>query len=355
VAPEVLFGRDYPYYSSFSDTLLQHSRENALSLIRSQKLGPDSLVVELASNDGYLLKNFKEQGVPVLGIDPAEGPAHEAEKIGIPTMCEFFGIDLANQLRSAGIRADVVIGNNVLAHVADLNGFVAGIAALLTEEGTAVIEAPYLKDLIDHCEFDTIYHEHHCYFSVSAVDKLFARHGLTLTEVEHHSIHGGTLRYFAKRHGKRGESVHSYLESEAKAGLTAPAYYRDFAGRVCSIKEELTRMVMEFKRAGKSVAGYAASAKGDVLLNYAGLDDSMIDFVVDRNIHKQNRYMPGLRIPIRAPAALVEEMPDYVLILAWNFKDEILRQQDEYTQRGGQWIVPIPYPAVLGSEGATIR
>ena len=347
VPPETLYGRDYPYYSSVSDYLLQHSRANALSLIESRGLGEQSLVVELASNDGYLLKNFTERRIPVLGIDPAAGPAKVADDAGIPTLCEYFGIDLARRLRSEGVAADVIIGNNVMGHVADLNGFVAGMAHLLRDDGVVVIESPYVRDLIDGCEFDTIYHEHHCYFSVSSVRSLFARHGLTLSDVQHYPIHGGSLRYFGTKTGAVSDNVRRYLEEEEAAGLTRFDYYRDFADRVEGVKARLMTLLRDLKGTGKTIAAYGAAAKGATLLNVTGADDRLIDFVVDRSKHKQGLFMPGVRIPIREPEELVSQMPDYALILAWNFKDEIMRQQAEYARRGGKWIVPIPEPAII--------
>ncbi|HEX5368935.1 MAG TPA: class I SAM-dependent methyltransferase [Dehalococcoidia bacterium] len=352
VPPQVLFGEDYPYYSSFSDELLRHSRENVLQLIEARGLGPESLVVELASNDGYLLKNFAEHGIPVLGIDPAPGPVKAALAAGIPTMCEFFGSEMAQDLKRDGVKADVIIGNNVLAHVADLNGFVAGIATLLAPDGVVVIEAPYLRDLIDRCEFDTIYHEHHCYFSVSSVVPLFKRHGLTLNNVEHLPIHGGSLRYFASFNPETGPNVTRYLEDEKAAGMTSYEYYHDFAERASRVKQRLIALLEDLKRNGKRIAAYGAAAKGATLLNFTGADDNLIDFVVDRNVHKQGLFMPGVRIPIRDPEELVSQMPDYALILAWNFKDEIMRQQEAYERLGGKWIVPIPQPSIVTTEKA---
>jgi SAM-dependent methyltransferase len=347
VSPEIIFGRDYPYYSSFSDALLMHSRENALSLIESRGLSSDSLVVELASNDGYLLHNFVEMGVPVLGIDPADGPAQAAEAAGVPTLREFFGVDLAERLRAEGKTADVIIANNVLAHVPDLNGFVEGIRILLAENGLAVIEAPYLRDLVESCEFDTIYHEHLCYFSVTALNALFSRHGLHLNHVQHLSLHGGSLRLFVGHHDEADASVAEYLENEKAAGMADFDYYRDFATSVNGVRDGLLELLDEARSADKRVAAYGAAAKGCVLLNFAGVGSDRIDFVADRNVHKQGMYMPGVRIPVRAPEALLDEMPDYVLLLAWNFKDEIMCQQSEYVRRGGKFIVPIPTPEVV--------
>lgn len=347
VSPEVIFGRDYPYYSSFSDALLQHSRENALSLIESRELTAGSLVVELASNDGYLLRNFVEKGVPVLGIDPADGPSRAAEEAGVPTLCAFFGADLASRLRGEGKVADVIIANNVLAHVADLNGFVEGIAVLLKDDGVAVIEAPYVRDLVESCEFDTIYHEHLCYFSVTALSALFERHGLHLNDVTHHEIHGGSLRLYVGHRSETSAAVAECLSAEKAAGIDDFAYYRDFAARVNGVREGLRDLLASAAIADKRVAAYGAAAKGCVLLNYAGVGSERIDFVADRNVHKQGMYMPGVRIPVREPEALLSEMPDYVLLLAWNFKDEIMRQQGEYVKRGGRFIVPIPSPEVV--------
>ena len=342
VPPDVLFCDNYPYYSSFSPALLQHSKDNVLELIEERKLSNRSFVVELASNDGYLLKNYAEKGIPCLGIDPAEGPARAAEANGVPTRVDFFTANLAEELVAAHGRADIIHANNVLAHVADTNGFVKGIASLIKKEGVAVIEVPYVKDLIEHCEFDTIYHEHLCYFSVTALDNLFKRHGLYLNRVKRLSIHGGSLRLYLEPHEQRDESVLTLLENEQREGVDRLAYYQDFALRVAQLKESLTAKLKELKAKDKTIAAYGAAAKGSTLINYAGIGKEVIDFVVDRNLHKHGLYMPGQHIPIHGPEMLMEQRPDYVLMLAWNFAEEIMNQQQDYLSSGGHFIIPVP-------------
>ena len=347
VNPDELFCDEYPYYSSFSDYLLEHSRDNAFDLITRRKLDSGSFVVELASNDGYLLKNYVEKGIPVLGIDPADGPAAAAEKIGVPTLNTFFTKDLAQQLVAEGKQADVIHGNNVLAHVADTNGFVSGMADLLKDNGVIVIEAPYAKDLIDHCEFDTIYHEHLCYFSVTALDNLFRQHSLYLNEIKHLPIHGGSLRLYVEKHENVGASVKELLKVEHAEKVDQIDFYRDFSTRVESVKEALLKLLTDLKAQGKTIAAYGAAAKGSTLINYVGIGTDIVDFVVDRNVHKQGRFMPGQHIPIFGAEKIMEERPDYVLILPWNVTDEILKQQQEYRDQGGKFIVPIPEPKII--------
>jgi SAM-dependent methyltransferase len=347
VPPEKLFGADYPYFSSFTDTLLRHSEANVKERIAERKLGSGSLVVELASNDGYLLQYYKAAGVPVLGIDPAPGPVAAARAKGIDTLEAFFGIGFAQQLAAEGRQADVIHANNVLAHVADTNGFVQGIATLLKDDGVAVIECPYVKDLIDHGEFDTIYHEHLCYFSVTALRALFDRHGLYITRVVPLAIHGGSLRVFVEKQDRPEPSVREYINSEQRLGMDRLDYYADFSNRVTQIRTELTELLRGLKERKARIVGYGAAAKGTIMLNYVGIGQETLDFVADRNTHKQGRYIPGVRLPIAAPERVLAEQPDYVLILPWNFKDEIMAQQAEYRRRGGKFIVPVPHPIII--------
>lgn len=347
VPPEELFAADYPYFSSFTDALVRHAAANVAARIGERGLGPQSLVVELASNDGYLLQHYKAAGVPVLGIDPAPGPVAAARAKGIETICDFFGLDLARRLTADGRRADVVHANNVLAHVADTNGFVAGIATILKPDGVAVIEAPYVRDLIDHGEFDTIYHEHLCYFSATALVPLLRRHGLSLNRVERLAIHGGSLRLFIEPRARVEASVQDLLAEERRLGLDRLDYYAGFAGRVEAIKARLGALLHRLKAEGARLAGYGAAAKGTILLNYVGIGADLLDYVVDRNTHKQGKWVPGVRLPIRDPAEVLASRPDYLLILPWNIKDEIMAQQAEYRRRGGRFIVPIPEPVIL--------
>lgn len=344
VPPEVLF-REYAYLSSFSDTVVQNAEGIVRRLIGLEGLGSESLAVEIASNDGYLLQHYHHKGIPVLGIEPAANIARVArDERGIPTVCEFFGAELAAELVAGGRAADVVHGNNVLAHVADLNGVVRGIATVLKPRGVAVIEVPYVKDLIDHCEFDTIYHEHLCYFSLTALDRLFRRHGLVIRDVERIPIHGGTLRIFASRAewAIPGEAVKSLLAEEAAWGVDREEFYRGFGAKVERLRASLLELLGGLKAQGRRIAAYGASAKGSTLLNFFGIGADTLEFVVDRSTVKQGRYTPGTHLPILAPERVLELRPDYLLLLTWNFADEILAQQQAFRDQGGRFIIPIP-------------
>ena len=349
VPPEILFGT-YAYFSSFSDTMLRHAATLAERLTARRQLGADSLVVELASNDGYLLQYYQQAGIPVLGIEPAANIAQVANERGIPTLCEFFGQAVAQRLRDEGRRADVIHANNVLAHVADLNGVVAGIALLLKDEGVAVIESPYVKEMLDQTEFDTIYHEHLCYYSLTALDRLFRRHGLIIHDVERLPIHGGSLRIFAglaTAHPPISPTAADLLRAEQGWGVDRFATYQGFGQQVEQLKGQLIQLLTDLKHAGHRLAAYGAAAKGSTLLNYCGIGAETLDFVVDRSTYKQGHYMPGMHLPIYAPSKLLEMMPDYVLLLTWNFADEIMAQQAAYRRRGGKFIVPVPVPRVV--------
>ena len=324
--------------------MLKHAKEAASRYIDEFSLNGNSLVVEIASNDGYLLKNFKEGSVPCLGIEPARNIAKVAQEKGIETLVEFFGEELAKRLRSEGRQADLILGNNVFAHAPHPNDFVAGLGQLLKPNGRVILEFPYAADFVEHTEFDTIYHEHVFYFSLTALEPLLARHGLSIFRVERIPIHGGSLRLFACRAGGFATegSVSELRAEEKKGGLTSSGYYQKFADRVFDLKRSLLELLGALKREGKSIAAYGAAAKGNTLLNFFGVGKETLQFVADRSTYKQGRLTPGRHLPIVAPQRLLETMPDYTLLLTWNFADEILEQQKEYRAKGGKFIVPIP-------------
>jgi SAM-dependent methyltransferase len=345
VAPQELFG-NYVYFSSYSDDWLAHAKEYCDMARRRFALDAQSLVVELASNDGYLLKNFINMGVPVLGIDPSDTVAAAAEKIGVPTLVEFFGESVAKDLVADGRQADLIVGNNVLAHVPLLNDFVAGIALLLKPTGTATIEFPHLLELIEHVEFDTIYHEHYSYFSLHAIEQVFSRHGLRIYDVEQLPTHGGSLRIFAS-HSNRSDLEDSALlrglrAEESAAGLTDLATYLRFAESVENCRRSLLAFLAGAKRDGKTVAAYGAAAKGNTLLNFCGVTPADISQVADRNPHKQSKFLPGTHIPVVSPETLLRSRPDYVLILPWNLQEEIRLQLRGINEWGGRFVTPVP-------------
>ena len=348
VPSELLYGADYPYFSSLWDTLVQHYGQSARQLIGQRGLGPDNLVVELGSNDGYMLKVFAQAGVKVLGIDPAEGPASTARASGIPTVCEFFSSGLASRLRQEGTRADVITANHLLNLVPDPGDVVEGMSLLLKDDGVAVIETHYAVDLIERCEYDMIYHSNLNHFTLASLEKLFGAHDLSVNDIELVPTFGGSLRVFVERRRRPKESVLRLREFEKGKGVTGLAYYRGFADRARRSSQRLKEMMTALKKGGSRLALYGAGGgMATTLLHYAGIDRTLVYFAVDANPHKQGRYLADIRIPIHAPEHLLTEMPDYVLLLAWNYADEVLSCQQEYCHRGGRFIVPIPEPRVM--------
>jgi len=349
-APEAIF-TDYAYFSSYSDTWVEHARRYALAMRERFGIGTRHRVVEIASNDGYLLRHFRDAGVPVLGIEPAANVAAVAEQAGIPTRVQFFGTATARELQREGLAADLLVANNVLAHTPHLNDFVAAIAIALRPGGRATLEFPHLVRLLAENQFDTIYHEHFSYFSFSTVRQVFARHGLELFDVEELPTHGGSLRIYARRAAESappvGPAVADLLRREEAFGIRDLATYLGFGERVRETKRQLLTFLIDARRAGKTIAGYGAPAKGNTLLNYCGVRTDFLDYTVDRSPHKQGRFLPGTRIPIHAPEKLRETRPDYVLILPWNLSQEVMQQMAHVREWGGRFVVAIPETRLL--------
>ena len=345
---DALFDDDYPYFSSYSETLVEHAGRYVADLVARRNLGPGSLVVEVASNDGYLLTQLLEREIPVIGVEPTPGPAAAAVARGVPTVQAFFGRDVARRLVAEHGRADVVIANNVMAHVPDLDDFVGGLALLVAQDGVVTVENPGVGALLDACAFDTIYHEHYCYFSCLSVRALVARHGLSLIDVEvFPELHGGTLRWHLAQQGEPSAAVGRQLAKEREQGLDRLATYEGFGARVTDLKHGLRDELIKRRAAGQTIAAYGAAAKGATLLGASGIDSRLVEFVVDRNEHKQGRFLPGTGIPVLAPEAIARRRPDVLLLLAWNVVDEVVRQQRDYLASGGELLVPRPSLRVI--------
>lgn len=355
--PELVFDETYPYLSSVSQTLVNASSDFADRMVAQLGLSQASQVIEIASNDGYLLQNFVRMGIPALGIEPTSKAAIKARSIGVTTMEDFFSENLAKALVDEGQQADLIVANNVLAHVPDLNGFVAGIRRLLKPDGIASLDFGYLIDLIKKLAFDTIYHEHHCYFSLTALIPLFERNGLEIFHCETIPAQGGSLRIFARHQDPSAtslpKSVRERLMSEKDLGIADGRLLADFSDRVRDLISYISICLRQLKEDGASLAGYGAAAKGAMLLNAAKLDGTMLDYIVDRNVEKQGRLMPGVRIPIVSPDALQSDPPDYLVILPWNLGDEIMSQQQTYAADGGKFIVPLPEFRII--DGAELQ
>jgi SAM-dependent methyltransferase len=350
VTPEHIFS-EYAYFSSFSTAWLKHAEDYTAMITQRLGLGPKSLVVELASNDGYLLQYFVQRGIPALGIEPAANVAKSATEKGVETLVKFFGRELGAALKDEGRQADLIIGNNVLAQVPDLNSFVAGIRALLKPTGTATLEFPHLQQLVEGNQFDTIYHEHYSYFSLVAVERIFAAHQLTIFDVEEIWTHGGSLRVYARPAEDASRPVSARVldlrRREEAAGYLDINHYRRFEEQVRGTKRKLLELLIAAKRDGKRIAGYGAPGKGNTLLNYCGIRNDFVDFTVDRNPYKQGKFLPGTHIPILTPDQIDQARPDYILILPWNFKDEIMAQLAHVRGWGAKFIVPIPEAVVI--------
>ncbi len=349
-SPESIFS-DYAYFSSFAETWLEHVARYAADMTERFGLGPTSQVVEVASNDGHLLRGFKERGIPVLGIEPAANVARAAEEAGVPTLVRFFGSELATELVAEGRRADLLAGNNVLAHVPDLNDFVDGLRILLAPDGVLTMEFPHLAQLMAENQFDTIYHEHFSYFSFRTVRDVFTAHRLTIFDVEELPTHGGSLRIYGRHEADASkpvtERVTALLEHERRAGFDDLEHYRSFDRQARATRQGLLDFLAAARDAGESVVGYGAPAKGNTLLNYCGVGREQIGYTVDRSPHKQGLFLPGTHLPIYSPEKVFETRPDYLLILAWNLKEEIMEQMVEISDWGGRFVVAIPRTEIL--------
>ena len=355
--PENIF-RDYAYFSSYSISWLQHAENYVKMMIDKFGFNEKNLVIEIASNDGYLLQFFKDKNIPILGVEPAVNVAKVAKEKGIPTITKFFGVDTANELKNEGKLADLIVGNNVLAHVPNLNDFVKGLKILLKPNGVITLEFPHLLQLIQQNQFDTIYHEHFSYFSFLAVQKIFSHHQLTIFNADEILTHGGSLRIYVKHEENKNyvisNNIKKILQNEIQLGLTDISTYINFQKQINQIKKNIQEFFISAKKTHKKIVCYGAAAKGNTLLNYCEIGNDVIEYVVDRSEYKQGLYLPGSHIPIKSPDEIFKTKPDYVLILPWNIKDEIMNQMKMIQKWEGKFVIPIPEIKVIGSSGATV-
>jgi len=355
VSPKEIFS-EYAYFSSYSDSWLEHSKKYVDMIIKKLNLSSESKAIEIGSNDGYLLQYFVEKGVPVLGVEPAGNVAEVAKKRGIPTLIEFFGVETANKMKSDGTLADLIIGNNVLAQVPELNDFIEGMKLILKPEGIITLEFPYLMKLMEGNQFDTIYHEHFSYFSIITTKKIFSKHGLTIFDVEEISTHGGSLRIYVRHDNDTSKSISQNVKiltkKEKMAGFDKIDAYLSFKNKVFNTKNKLLSFLIKAKEADKKIVGYGAPGKGNTLLNFCGIRVDFLEYTVDRNPYKQNKFLPGTHIPIFHPEKIFHTKPDYVLILPWNLKDEIIKQMSKIFEWGGKFVVPIPDVQIINLESA---
>ncbi len=343
---DAIFDSNYVYFSSYSTSWLKHAREYTEMMTRRFGYNEKSLVIEVASNDGYLLQYFKQNNIPVLGIEPTANTAEAAKEKGVDSVVDFFGKRLANELVAKGVKADLLLGNNVLAHVPDILDFVGGMKIILKEDGVITMEFPHLMQLVDNNQFDTIYHEHFSYLSFYTVKQIFESQGLELFDVQEIPTHGGSLRIFAKHQSDKEksitENVANLLKKEDEKGLADLKYYDNFQQKALKVKLDLLQFLIDKKRVGKKVAGYGAAAKGNTMLNFCGIKNDLIDFVVDANPHKQNKFLPASHIAVVSEQHLKNEKPDYVIIFPWNIKDEIIKQLDYIREWGGKFVTAVP-------------